>query len=141
MTYGCEEQINEGEGVIRYLHGLPDATWHEPTPDDPLSLIDQVELSMTYGCEEQMSRRTLLRYIHQNRNYNSLKINTMGALIEKLKEGFEEKLEEEEEKMEAAVAKGVADAHSFTTSEINDAKVEVKSYTNSKVAAAKGEAN
>ena len=29
-----------------------------------------------------------------------------GALIEKLKEGFEEKLEEEEEKMEAAVAKG-----------------------------------
>merc|ERR1719264_1434735 len=113
MTYGCEEQINEGEEVIRYLHGLPEDTWHEPTPDDPLSLIDQVELSMTYGCEEQMSRRTLLRYIHQNRNYNSLKINTMGALIEKLREGFEEKLEKEEEKMEAAVAKGVADAHSL----------------------------
>ena len=44
-----------------------------------LPLSPQVELSMTYGCEEQMSRRTLLRYIHQNRNYNSLKINTMGG--------------------------------------------------------------
>merc|ERR1719151_576819 len=157
MTYGCEEQINEGEGVIRYLHGLPDATWHEPTPDDPLSLIDQVELSMTYGCEEKMSRRTLLRYIHQNRNYNSLKINTMGALIEKLEEEEEkleaavakgivdarnlidEKMEEEEEKMTAAVAKGIADARSYTTSEINDAKVEVKSFTNSEINDAKTE--
>ena len=43
--------------------------------------LTKVELSMTYKCEDQLSRQTLLRYIHQNRNYNSLKINTMGAKI------------------------------------------------------------
>ena len=55
-----------------------------PLPDWPGEVIaqiilTQVELSMTYGCEDQLSRKTLLRYIHQNRNYNSLKINTMGG--------------------------------------------------------------
>ena len=28
--------------VISYLHGLPDDTWQEPNPDEPLSLVDQV---------------------------------------------------------------------------------------------------
>ena len=40
--------------------------------------ISQVELSMTYNCEDLLSRQTLLRYIHQNRNHNSMKINTVG---------------------------------------------------------------
>ena len=28
--------------VISYVHGLPDNTWPEPNPDEPLSLVDQV---------------------------------------------------------------------------------------------------
>ena len=28
--------------VISYLHGLPDDTWQEPNPDEPLSMVDQV---------------------------------------------------------------------------------------------------
>ena len=86
---------------------------------------------MAYNCEEQMSRRTLLRYIHHNRNYNSLKINTLGGwsasqfgiwtkrhlyfisgflypetLVGELRQDFEDKLKTEEKKMEAALAKG-----------------------------------
>ena len=33
--------------VISYLHGLPDETWPEPSPSDPLSLVDQVMLSVS----------------------------------------------------------------------------------------------
>ena len=34
--------------VISYLHGLPDYTWQEPNPDDPLSVVDQVLWSVGY---------------------------------------------------------------------------------------------
>ena len=62
MAYGCE-----------------DSAWNK---NENFNFIPtQVELSMAYGCEDQMSRQTLLRYIHQNRNHNSLKINTMGTII------------------------------------------------------------
>ena len=37
------EGSKNGEEVLGYLHGLPDQTWHEPNPEDPLSLIDQVK--------------------------------------------------------------------------------------------------
>ena len=33
-----------GEDVLTYLHGLPDQTWPEPDPQDPLSVIDQVNI-------------------------------------------------------------------------------------------------
>ena len=55
-----------GEDVLTYLHGLPDQSWPEPEPEDPLSEIDQVgfyvfwkimilhflkvELAMAYNC-------------------------------------------------------------------------------------------
>ena len=29
--------------LVTHRHGLPDETWHEPDPEDPLSLIDQVK--------------------------------------------------------------------------------------------------
>ena len=32
--------------VISYVHGLPDETWPEGDPDDPLSLVDQVLISI-----------------------------------------------------------------------------------------------
>ena len=28
--------------MISYLHGLPDETWQEPNPEDPLSVVDRV---------------------------------------------------------------------------------------------------
>jgi len=73
-------------GFTRQTPSLPDETWHEPNPTDPLSLIDQVELSMAYGCEEQMSSQTLLRYIHQNRRHNSLRINSMEPKLEQIED-------------------------------------------------------
>jgi len=30
------------EEVISFIHGLPDETWPEPDPSDPLSVVDQV---------------------------------------------------------------------------------------------------
>ena len=33
-----------GEDVLTYLHGLPDQSWPEPEPKDPLSAIDQAGL-------------------------------------------------------------------------------------------------
>jgi hypothetical protein len=129
--------------VISYIHGLPDDTWQEPSPTDPLSLIDQVELSMAYHCEERMSRQTLLRYIHQNRLHNSLRINTMDKLMGKMREDFEMEIEEQERKMEAALAKGMDQvkeevegfARTYTNDKVNNelvaAKEEVKSYANS----------
>ena len=42
MHYGPKEgSINETD-AISYVHKLPDETWREPSPADPLSLIDQV---------------------------------------------------------------------------------------------------
>lgn len=40
----------------------------EPSPTEPLSLNDQVELSSMYDCKEQIEQmeQTLLRYNHQN---------------------------------------------------------------------------
>ena len=43
--------------LLTYRHGLPDETWHEPNPVDPLSLIDQVKEFTLFekyrNCEER----------------------------------------------------------------------------------------
>ena len=36
---------NEIQKVLTYIHGLPDNTWKEPDPEDPLSLVDQVSFA------------------------------------------------------------------------------------------------
>ena len=36
---------NEIQKVPSYIHGLPDNTWKEPDPEDPLSLVDQVSFA------------------------------------------------------------------------------------------------
>ena len=38
----------------------------------------QVELALAYGCEKNLSHSTLLQYIHQNRNHNGRRIDTIG---------------------------------------------------------------
>ena len=40
--------------------------------------MTQVELALTYKCENSLSRRDLLQYIHRNRNNNARRIDTMG---------------------------------------------------------------
>ena len=82
---------------------------------------------MAYQCEDQLTRQTLLQYIHQNRHHNSLRINTMGEtlfefcrlkpyhisrkiyctqfalppgnLIQKLEENYDKKLKDQELKI------------------------------------------
>ena len=43
MHYGPKEFSINKKDVISYVHELPDPTWREPSPTDPLSLIDQVK--------------------------------------------------------------------------------------------------
>ena len=45
MHYGPKEFSINKKDVISYVHELPDSTWREPSPTDPLSLIDQVNLT------------------------------------------------------------------------------------------------
>ena len=78
-------------------HGLPDETWHEPNPVDPLSLIDQVkdfvfyerdtnmqysqvELALAYNCADSLTKKNLVDYVHRNRKLNSMRIDTLGTL-------------------------------------------------------------
>ena len=39
---------NEIQKVLTYIHGLPDNTWKEPDPEDPLSLVDQVSFAICF---------------------------------------------------------------------------------------------
>merc|ERR1719460_2945275 len=63
--------------VLTYRHGLPDETWHEPNPVDPLSLIDQVELALAYNCADSLTKKNLVDYAHRNRKLNSMRIDTL----------------------------------------------------------------
>jgi len=78
LHYGPLEGSKNGEAVLNYRYGLPDETWPEPNPDDPLSPIDKVELSLTYGCEDHLGTGQILEYIHHNRNLNTMMIRTMA---------------------------------------------------------------
>ena len=44
LHYGPMDSSMNGEPVLSYKHALPnpDEAWHEPEPEDPLSLVDQV---------------------------------------------------------------------------------------------------
>ena len=43
LHYGPMDNSKTGkEEVISFIHGLPDETWPEPDPSDPLSVVDQV---------------------------------------------------------------------------------------------------
>ena len=47
MHYGPRDFSKKEEDVITFLHGLPDDTWPAPDPEDPLSVIDQVQSETT----------------------------------------------------------------------------------------------
>jgi len=84
LHWGPLEGSKNGEPVISYRFGLPDETWPEPNPDDPLSLIDKVELSLTYNCEVSTAR--ILEYIHHNRNLNTMMIKNLAQKVTELAE-------------------------------------------------------
>ena len=85
--------------MLTHRHGLPDETWHEPNPVDPLSLIDQVkdfvtyereiqkyalqysqvELALAYNCADSLTKKNLVDYVHRNRKLNSMRIDTLGT--------------------------------------------------------------
>merc|ERR1712080_804359 len=65
---------------------MGDEAWHEPQPQDPLSLVDQVELALAYNCEDRLTTKTLIGYIHRNRHHNALQINTLEQEIEHVRE-------------------------------------------------------
>jgi len=84
LHYGPLGGSKNGEAVINYRYGLPDESWPEPDPHDPYSLIDKVELSLTYGCE--VSTAQILQYIHHNRNMNTMMIKTLAEKVAELAE-------------------------------------------------------
>ena len=45
----------------------------------------KVELSLAYGCEEELSNEMLLQYIHTNRNHNARRIQTLGNPLSSFK--------------------------------------------------------
>jgi len=51
LHYGPQDFSKNGEDVLTFLHELRGQTWQEPHPDDPLSVVDEVELAMAYECE------------------------------------------------------------------------------------------
>ena len=42
MHYGPQAFSKNTEDTLTYLHELPGQTWPEPSPEEPLSIIDQV---------------------------------------------------------------------------------------------------
>merc|ERR1719222_1175298 len=88
LHYGPMDSSKNGEPVLSYKHALPnpDEAWHEPEPEDPLSLVDQVELALAYNCEESLTTKTLIGYIHRNRNHNKLRIDTLESEIKQVRD-------------------------------------------------------
>ena len=58
LHYGPLEFSKNGEAVINYRFGIPDHSFPEPTPDDPLSLIDKVGAKLKGSDYESIFRST-----------------------------------------------------------------------------------
>ena len=48
-----------------------------PVSSDKIKMF-QVELSLAYGCEDSLSRKTLLQYVHVNRAHNGRRLDNIG---------------------------------------------------------------
>ena len=42
LHFNPSDYSRNGQDTISYIHGLPDETWPETSPEDPMSLIDKV---------------------------------------------------------------------------------------------------
>ena len=45
------------------------------------TMLNQVELSLAYGCINSLDSEKLVQYIHHNRNHNARRIDTMGNIF------------------------------------------------------------
>merc|ERR1712150_171301 len=80
LHYGPQDFSKNGEDVFTFIHNLPDdQTWPEPDPEDPLSIVDEMELSLAYQCN--VSQESLLKYIHFNRHHNTLLIEHNAKMV------------------------------------------------------------
>merc|ERR1719458_2301716 len=80
LHYGPQDFSKNDEDVFTFIHNLPDdQTWPEPDPEDPLSIVDEVELSLAYQCN--VSQESLLKYIHFNRHHNTLLIEHTVKMV------------------------------------------------------------
>jgi len=84
LHYGPLDASKNGEPVFTYRYGLPGQDWREPEPNDPLSIVDQVELALAYGCTENLSTDFIIDYIHSNRKSNALRIDTLEPKLVKI---------------------------------------------------------
>jgi len=98
LHFGPMSFSKNGEEVITFRYGLPDDD--EPwdfrlsgqTTENPLSLIDKIELSLTYGCTEKLSNDKILDYIHHNRLHNALRIKFIEKETKEEMEALEQKI-------------------------------------------------
>merc|ERR1719507_255979 len=90
------ESSKNGEAVINPRYGVLE-DWPEPDPEDPLSLIDKVELSLAYKCTDDLSNERILDYIHHNRLNNAQRItfieNEIGGRTDEVEKVIEETCE------------------------------------------------
>jgi len=101
LHYGPLEFSKDQESeTMSYLHEIPDDSWDGPDTDDPLSLVDKIELALAYGCEDSLSQRDVLQYVHHNRNNNARQINTIGSNMEEKEIEMDEQIALQERKTE-----------------------------------------
>jgi len=78
---GPADYSKNGQETISFIRGLPDETWPEQEPEDPMSVIDKVEVTIAYGCTDKLSNDRILEYIHFNRLNNEMKIKHLEEVI------------------------------------------------------------
>ena len=62
MHYGPLDFSKDGKAkVLEYRDELPDDTWKEPNPDDPLSLVDKVTHKLQYYKTKPVTSSKLFR--------------------------------------------------------------------------------
>ena len=82
LHYGPLDFSKNGQPVIKYLH------------EDPLTIIDRVEIALTYseeaGCV--VNSTDMVKYVHINRIVNRMLIDSNSKKIDNLEKEFKAKL-------------------------------------------------
>ena len=93
LHYGPTDFSKNGKPVIKFLHD-DENRWPVAAPEDPLTIIDRVEIALTYGDEARctVTSRNMAKYVHINRMVNRLWIDNNRKMIDKIKKNSEEKL-------------------------------------------------
>ena len=105
LHYGPLDFSSNGENVFKYMFDEQES-WPVQPPDDPLTIIDRIEIAMVYtdeaGC--MINSTDILKYVHINRMINSMKIDKnqkVAETIRKESENIKRKVEERQTKIES----------------------------------------